>query len=414
MKKTLLYVIAAALMLAGFTACAGVEEEDPFAGEINQVEATPQYIIDYNKGFSFASKKDWNNAIPYYENTLNLLDKLSEEKLGEDAIQRIHRNSLLGLGLAYGNLGDNSKAGIYFNKFITRWPHEIDGYLTFGAILEKNGDSEKAHELYTKAMNVNPQSAVAEFALANIYRQDGRLDDAISYYRKGLKKDPGFQEGNGWFQLGKTYEEKGDYQGMITSYEEMSKVRPDDWQAYFFLADAYLTKGMKTGSDKARITKADIDERIGYYKQAIETDKMGLNIKVDSAQLMSHLATSYVRLAEMYKKTNTTMFNKYANDAIEVLTRFTKSYPDNEKGYALLADGYQKLHNYNKAIEAADKSLQIADNDYAHSILGDVYFTLERWNASQSHYLKIAQNPQYPYVRGRLEIIAKRLRGEYD
>lgn len=414
MKKIMLYLIAAILLLAGITACAGVEEEDPFAGDIVAIEATPQYIIEYNKGFAFASRKDWTNAIPYYEKTVALLSKLDDEKLSEEQTQKLHKNTLMGLGLAYGNMKDIAKASIYFNKFITRWPHEINGYLKFGAILEKNNQSEKAHNMYTKAMNVNPESAVAEFALASIYRQEGRLDDAIRYYRKGLAKDPGFKEGNGWFQLGKTYEEKGDYDGVITAYEEMSKVRPDDWQAYFYLADAYLSKGMKIGSEKAKITKADIEERIKHYKKAIETDRMGLSIKVDSAQLMSHLASSYVRLAEMYKRTNKTMFNKYANDAIAVLTKFTQSYPDNEKGYALLADGYQKLRKYNKAIEVAKKSLEIKDNPYAHSILGDVYFTLEKWGSSKTHYLKIVNDVQYPYVRGRLRVIEKRLRGEYD
>ncbi len=414
MKKLTLYFVAVMLVLAGFTGCATMEEEDPFAGEMAEIKTTPQHVIEYNKGFSFSARKDWANAVPYYENTLKLLDKLSEDELAEDENVKIFKNTLLGLGLAHGNMAQTDKAGIYFRKFISRWPGDLNGYLKYGAILEKNGNSEKAHEMYTKAMNVNPESAVAEFALANIYRQEGRLDNAIEYYRKGLKKDPGFGEGNGWFQLGKTYEEKGDYDGVIGAYEEMSKVRPDDWQAYYYLADAYLTKGMKIGADKARITKADITERIKFYNKAIETDKTGLNIKVDSAQLMSHLASSYVRLAEMYKKTNKTMFNKYANDAIEVLTRFTQSYPENEKGYALLADGYQKLHKYNQAIETAQKSLEIADNPYAHSILGDVYFTLERWGLSQKHYLAIANNPQYPYVQGRLRIIEKRLRGEYD
>jgi tetratricopeptide (TPR) repeat protein len=413
MKKITLIVILILGVGGTFllTGCAGTQEEDPF-GDTAIVETTPPYIVAYNKGYTQAAAKNWAGAVPFYEEAEAHLMKLSEEQLKEPDTENIYQKTLMGLALAYGNMGNMGKSAGYFKKYINRWPADINGYLNYGAILEKNGQSEDAFAQYTKAMNVNPKSAVAEFALASIYRQDGRLDDAITYYKKGLAKDPGFQDGNGWFQLGKTYEDKGDYDGQIKAYEEMIRVRPDDWQAYFFLADAYLTKGMKVGAEKARLTSADRELRISYYDKAINTDKKGLSIRPDSAQIMTHLASSLIRKAEMYNK-GTTQYAKIAEESIGVLEQFTKVYPDNEKGYALLADAQQKLRNFTGAIANARKSLEIMDNAYAHSILGDVFFILERWQESKVHYQAIASNPQYPYVRGRLEIIEARIRGEY-
>ena len=413
MKKITLIIILVLGVGGAFllTGCAGTQEEDPFA-DAAIAQTTPPYVVAYNKGYTQSAAKNWTGAIPFYEEAESHLLKLSEEELKKPETENIYQKTLMGLALAYGNIGNIGKSSGYFKKYINRWPADINGYLNYGAILERNGQSDEAFDQYTRAMNVNPESAVAEFALASIYRQEGRLDDAIKYYKKGLFKDPGFQDGNGWFQLGRTYEEKGDYDGQIKAYEEMIRVRPDDWQAYFYLADAYLTKGMKVGAKKARLTSEDRELRITYYDKAITTDKKGLSIKPDSAQIMTHLASSLIRKAEMYKK-GTARYAENAEEAIGVLEQFTKIYPENEKGYALLADAQQKLRNYNGAIANARKSLEIKDNAYAHSILGDVFFILERWQESKTHYKAIANNPQYPYVKGRLEIIEARIRGEY-
>jgi len=412
--KKITFILTFALGIAGLfilAGCSSTQEEDPF-GAITEREETPLYVVAYNKGYSQAAARNWEGAVPYYEEAEKHLRKLSEAELKDEATERIFQRTLMGLALAYGNMDQYDKSSGYFKKYIQRWPEDINGYLNYGAILEKSGQSEQAHAQYTKAMGINPESAVAEFALASIYRQDGRLDMAIKYYTYGLKKDPNFRDGNGWFQLGKTYEEKGDYEGQIKAYESMVEIRPDDWQAYYYLADAYLTMGMSVGSRKASLSSSDRQLRISYYDKAIETDKKGLSIKPDSGQIMTHLASSYVRKAEMYSK-GTSQYAQNAQEAIKVLEQFTSLYPDNEKGYALLADAQQKLRNFNGAIANARKSLEISDNEYAHSILGDVFFTLERWGDAQTHYRRIANNPQYSYVRGRLEIIEARLRGEY-
>lgn len=413
MKKILVVLLLSGLMV-GFFGCASVDEEDPFAGQVEETSITPQYVIDYNKGYNLAVRKNYSEAIKYYLNSYKAIKKLKNDEFNKESVQKIYKTLLLELGRVYGNIGDVANARKYYDEAIKRWPNNIDTYLKYGGILEKNGFTDDAHTLYQKAMSLNPNSAVAEFALADIYKNEGKLDEAIKYYTLGLKKDPNFQDGNGWFKLGKTYEMKNDYDGVIKAYESMVKAKPDYWKSYYYLADAYLTKGLKVGvSGKKRLSKKDRALRVEYYKKAIAEDKIGLGINPNSKLLLNHLANSYLKLAEMYAKTNKKLYSKYANNAIEVLKKFIQADPSSAKGYSLIADAYYKIKKYRKAIEYAKKSLAIEDNDYARSVLGDTYYKLKMWAKAKVQYLKLKDNPNYPYVKGRLKIIELRLRGEY-
>jgi tetratricopeptide (TPR) repeat protein len=326
-----------------------------------------------------------------------------------------YRNSILGIGRAYGNIGDLENAEKYFEQYITNYPNQFKGYLQYGSILEKNGKPEKAKELYERAMEANPESAVAEFALANNLRSKGKLEEAVKYYEKGLEKDPEFQDGNGWFQLAKTYEQLGETEKMMKAYEELVKVRPDDAQAHYLLADTYLSQGMNVGSKSGGkdLSAEDRNKRIELYKKAIKHDEKAYELEPKSNQYKIHLVNSYIKLSEMYTNTNPKLHDEYAQKTIPILEQYIKENPGKQVGYSLIADSYFKLDQYQKSIDNAEKSLEIEENAYAHSILADVYYKLKNWPLAKKHYLQILDNPNYPYAKGRLEIVEKRLRGEY-
>ena len=52
------------------------------------------------------------------------------------------------------------------------------------------GDLEGAAERCQKALELNPNHAIANFSLGQIYEQMDRLDDAIVHYRRAAASDP--------------------------------------------------------------------------------------------------------------------------------------------------------------------------------------------------------------------------------
>ncbi len=412
--KILVVIMTAVLILPVFMGCTAAQEEDPLAGQIQEMEETPDYVVQYNKAFNLASAQQYRASIEKYKKSIDLIEAIDENKRTEKA-KMTYRNALLGLGRSYGNIGNLNQAEKYFNKYIERYPNQHKGYLQYGSILEKNGKPEKAKEQYERAMEANPDSAVGEFALANNLRSKGKLEKAVEYYKKGLKKDPEFQEGNGWFQLAKTYEQMGNTDEAIKAYKKLVEIRPENAQAHYLIADKYLSKGLNVGakSKGQELSQEARNQRIDLYEKAIEHDKKAYNLKPKSNQYKIHLVNSYIKLAEMYAEADPKLHNEYAQKTIPILKQYIEENPNNEVGYSLIADSYFKLKQYQKSINNAEKALEITDTAYAHSILADVYFEIKNWPLAKKHYLKILNNPDYPYAKGRLEIVEKRLRGEY-
>lgn len=406
MKKALYFT----MMVFGafyFAGC-GPAEDNTFS-DVETIETTPQYIIEYNKAFNLHTQKDYTNAVFSYEQVIKIIDALKPEKKNTDEVKDIYMKSIMGAALCYGNNNNIDRSKEYFNKYQQLYPNDMDGYLKFGSILEKNSLKDEAYVQYTKAMTLDPKNATVEFALAKMHKEDGKIDEAIKFFEKGLEKDPGFQDGNGWFMLGDTYREKGDYDNQVKAYEKMVNLRPSDWQGYYYLAQAYLTKGAKYEAKNKDYQKV----RFEYYQKSVDTFKKGMALKADSDSLMRGIAGAYQNLAEMSKGAEKT---KYYNESVKVLIAFTEKNPENDYGFALLGEAYSKLDKSKEAIENAQKSLKIKENGnlFAYSVLGDVYYRQGAWGAAKAAYLKIVSDPNYNYAASRIEICNKRLIGEWD
>lgn len=408
MKKMMYGILAIGIGLMLLIGC-GPQEDNVF-GEIETVQTTPQYIIDYNKAFSLHTNRDYANAVFSYEQAIKAIDALKPEKKTDEA-KDVYQKSVMGAALCYGNLNNIDAAKKYFTLYQSMWPNDLDGYLKFGGILERNNLTDEAHAQYQKAMDLDPTNATAEFALAKIYKDDKQLDKAITYFEAGLKKQPNFQDGNGWFMLGDTFREKGDYENQVKAYERMVQLRSDDWQAYLYLAQAYRLLGEKTGTDNKNWRAV----RIEKYTKSVDTYKKGLSLKPDSDGLMRGIASSYQNLAEMNKGKKE--FAQYYQESVNYLVKFTQNRPDDFFGFALLAEAYSKLGKSKEAIENAQISIKknpdTEKNAMGYSVLGDVYFAQGAWAAARNAYLNIVSNPSYSYVRSRIEICEARLRGEY-
>jgi tetratricopeptide (TPR) repeat protein len=59
-----------------------------------------------------------------------------------------------------------------------------------GFVFVLKGNYEKAIELCEKAMNLNPESALAPFAIGVVSDMEGDLDRAIGFYEKALAISP--------------------------------------------------------------------------------------------------------------------------------------------------------------------------------------------------------------------------------
>ena len=85
--------------------------------------------------------------------------------------------------------------------------------------------------------------------LAEEYRKEGMLDEAIEVLRKGLEKQPGYMSAR--VLLGKIYLEKGQMNEARAEFESVVKSIPDNLYAHKKLAEIYRDTGEKNLAIKA-------------------------------------------------------------------------------------------------------------------------------------------------------------------
>jgi tetratricopeptide (TPR) repeat protein len=97
---------------------------------------------------------------------------------------------LANLGLLYKSTGEYPRARLLLEDLKKRYPEKLEGRVTLGTVYKKLGfDALAAGELLF-VLARDPGNLVACNNLANVYRDDGRFNDARKYYNRCLEIDP--------------------------------------------------------------------------------------------------------------------------------------------------------------------------------------------------------------------------------
>jgi len=103
--------------------------------------------------------------------------------------------------------------------------------------------SEKARAELLQELEVNPNSASAEFVLGEVARRSGQWDEAIPHFTRASKLDVGFAEA--YLALGMSLSSAGKHGEAIAPLERYVKMVPEDPAGHYQLAMAYSRTGNK-------------------------------------------------------------------------------------------------------------------------------------------------------------------------
>lgn len=121
------------------------------------------------------SNKNLNGAIGLFEKALSINPKAN-----------VYNN----LAMAYGQRGDLEKAKELFSKAVEMDPYEETVHSNFGVLYSQVGDLQKAKEQFQKALELNPHFHTARANLAAIYAQLNLPRLAIQEVDQVLSEDP--------------------------------------------------------------------------------------------------------------------------------------------------------------------------------------------------------------------------------
>jgi tetratricopeptide (TPR) repeat protein len=126
---------------------------------------------------------------------------------------------------------------------------EADFYFYYGAACERNGEFERAVNLFKKALELNPDYADAYNYLGYMYADKGiNLDESLRLIEKAISYEPN----NGAFidSLGWIYFKLGKYDRALAELQRAVELIQDDAVVFEHLGDVYQKLGKV---DKAAI-----------------------------------------------------------------------------------------------------------------------------------------------------------------
>ncbi len=214
-------------------------------------------------------------------------------------------------------------------------------------------DLEFAMQMFEKALQVDPQYALAYAGLADVYvykydayydRSVQLLDRAEEAAKRALALDYDLPEAHR--ALGRVHKDKKNYKESISEFKKAIELKPDYFEAYRALGWIY---------DEMR----DYDNAIAYAEKAL--------------QIRPLERESYVLLGVAY------LDKKEYEQAIKIFTKGLEIAPDYGTAYYYVGNTYQKQGKFQQALEMYDKCVKAGgdvnvylDMGWVHFLKGDV------------------------------------------
>lgn len=99
------------------------------------------------------------------------------------------------------------KAVELFTKAIEENPNEAIGYINFGNLLASMNENDRAERFFQKAITLDEHAATVYYSLANLYYNAERFEEAAKLYEKAISN--GIEGADAYFMLGKSFEKEG-------------------------------------------------------------------------------------------------------------------------------------------------------------------------------------------------------------
>ncbi|MEP6818734.1 MAG: protein kinase [bacterium] len=152
-----------------------------------------------------------------------------------------------------------------FKRAIELNPNYALAHHSYGTYFQTMGRLEQAMEERKLAEKLDPLSP---FAIANVgypYYYAGQYDEAVSHYRKALELDPNFSWGHLW--IGQAYVQKGMYKEAIDEINQAIRLSNGDIRATATLGHAYAVAGKRDEALKvlAELQRASEQRYVSPY-----------------------------------------------------------------------------------------------------------------------------------------------------
>lgn len=257
----------------------------------------PEYLCDFAEMYTACGRPD---------KAVDLLDyPLERDFADNDRMKKQMRTSAL-------LLVKHGREGLKYR------PRSADFWGELASGLYFSGEPDAALDAANKAISFNPNSVDALRVRGRIYRQSGRLKEAIADYSRALQLDPSDKEL--YFKLALVQQDANDHAASVQNYKKYLRWKPNSSAAYNNLGVSYASLEMN-------------DDAIAMYRKAIELDPT-------ESLAMSNLSRAYLRSGNV-------------RDCLAYAQRAVACSPLKSSSHAMLADALVAAGQFDNGLTEA-------------------------------------------------------------
>jgi tetratricopeptide (TPR) repeat protein len=314
-------------------------------------------------GYTYEQTKDYGKAVDAYRHAVDL------DKDNLDYVR----------GLAQNLLNDNqSDAALEQYKLIAESdPSDAQTYMRIAEIYRRNGKYDQAQDALKKATAIVPDSLELQYNIAVIADSQGRYDEAIQILTGLLQKT---EHSDGNYDPSDKNNRAVFLERLGTVYRESNKTQ---------LAVETFRKMLTLGDDNA----------IRGYQEIIETyrDNKNWQMATNAADEAAKKFPNDRGLQLIAASQQADMGD--APQAIERVRGMLKNSPEDREVYIALAQMYSRLKQWNEAEKNIDKAMELStkqeDKDYTTFVAGSIYERQKKYDLAEEEFRKvIASDPK--------------------
>ncbi len=393
-----------------------------FDEAIKQNDPDNVYLAWYGKGLALFELSKYQTAIEALQQAINTLPK------GED-LKNFHSSILQQQSVVYRYLENYEQALTVINQAISLVPNNPNHYNEKWGVLSelKRYDeglaainqaihlapraawygnrgvlyyNQQKYELalsdYSKAIDINPNDALAYNNRGNLYKDLQKYELALSDYSKAIDINP--NDALAYNNRGNLYKDLQKYELALSDYSKAIDINPNLAEAYYNRGILYknLQKYDLALSDYSKAIDINPNLAEAYYNRGnlyidLQKYELALSDYSKAIDINPNLAEAYYNRGILYKN-----LQKY-DLALSDYSKAIDINPNDADAYYNRGLLYIDLQKYELALADWNKAIKINPNDAdAYYNRGNLYIDLQKYELALSDYSKaIDINPNY-------------------
>jgi tetratricopeptide (TPR) repeat protein len=284
------------------------------------IARNPECWMAYsNLGLVYLNQKRPEEAIPEFRESIRL----------NPTVETAYYN----LGIALFEQGHLEEAVTEYRAALRINPDYAAAHGNLGNALLHQGHPEEAIAEFRAALRINPDDVEAHGNLGTALCQEGRMEEGIAEFREAMRLNPGVAEAHG--NLGTALLQQGRYEEAIAEFRQALQINPADAGAHINLGNALLQDGHAA-------------EAIGEAQKALDLQPADTSAQNNLAWMLATAPQASLRNGAR---------------ALQLASQASQSSGGNNPVILrTLAAAYAEAGQYSNAIQAAQRALELAEN----------------------------------------------------